>query len=379
MNKMNNKINVINYIREQRITDRQSVSSFLNINVSTSKRIVDDLVKEGVVRYLGENESTGGRKSTKIGINYNYGLNLVVKVEVDKLIFSLVNFEPKVLNRLERSFPKGSTFEEIIDLFKDSIVEMIVESNSLGSTLHSVGIAVSGVVSRDSSTLISSTLLGWENINFKELVEGWYKIPTYVENDVNCAVIAEHWFGKGKGHESFVLLTLGKGTGSGIILNGLLFKGSYGGAGEVGHSIFQKNGTQCYCGQKGCLEMYTNEDYLKKSLNIDKLSRETLNDLLKTKKDETLDKLNDFALNVVSGVINLIVVIEPERIVLGGEMSYIYDYIKDALTEKVNANWINSLHQSTKVDVVKSDLGSDSFIKGLAIKLMSKVFEKQYS
>ncbi|AIO19383.1 N-acetylglucosamine repressor [Candidatus Izimaplasma bacterium HR1] len=378
MIKMNNKLNVISYIREHVITDRQSVSTFLGINVSTSKRIVDDLVSEGVVRYLGVNESTGGRKSTKIGINYNYGLNLVIKVEVDKLIFSLVDFEPKVLNHLICEFPVGTSFEEIETLLKENIVKMIVEANALSTPLFSVGIAISGVVSRDSSTLISSTLLGWQNIEFKNLIESWFKIPTYVENDVNCAVIAEHWYGKGRGLNSFVLLTLGKGTGSGIVLDNLLFKGSFGGAGEIGHSIFEKDGKQCYCGQKGCLEMYTNEDYLLEQFGVKQLTESMLEKIYNKDKEKTQKVLNDFAVNIISGIINLVVVIEPERIVIGGEMSYIYNYVADIIAERVNANWINSLHQSTKVDVVKSDLGSDSFVKGLAVKLMSKVFEKQY-
>jgi len=373
-----NKIKIINYIREQVITDRQSVSSFLGINVSTSKRIVDDLVSDGIVRYLGENESTGGRKSRKIGINYKYGLNLVIKVEVDRLVFSLVDFEPKVLTNFICQFTNGASFEDVEPILKENITKMIVEANSQSSTLFSVGIAISGVVSRGSSTLISSTLLGWKDIKFKKLIEGWFKIPTYVENDVNCAVIAEQWFGKGKGLNSFVLLTLGKGTGAGIVLDKLLFKGSFGGAGEIGHSIFQKNGTQCYCGQKGCLEMYTNEYYLMETLGVKELNEKLLSKLYNKNKNEVQNILNDFALNVLSGIINLVVVIEPERIVIGGEMSYIYSYVCDIITEKVNANWINSIHKGTKVDVVKSELGSDSFMKGLAVKLMSKVFEKQY-
>lgn len=373
-----NKIKVINYIREQVITDRQSVSLFLGINVSTSKRIVDDLVSDGIVKYLGENESTGGRKSRKIGINYKYGLNLVIKVEVDRIVFSLVDFEPKVLTKFSCQFLKGSPFKDVKTILKENIIKMIVEANSQSSTLFSVGIAISGVVSRGSSTLISSTLLGWENVKFKKLIEDWFKIPTYVENDVNCAVIAEQWFGKGRGLNSFVLLTLGKGTGSGIVLDKLLFKGSFGGAGEIGHSIFEKNGTQCYCGQKGCLEMYTNEYYLMEKLGVKELNEEVLSKLYNENKNEVQKILNDFALNVLSGIINLVVIIEPERIVVGGEMSYIYDYVYDIISEKVNANWINSIHKGIKVDVVKSELGLDSFVRGLAVKLMSKVFEKQY-
>lgn len=385
MNKVNikesNRSRVIQYVRKNVITDRQAISSFLNINISTAKRIVDDLVEENIVVYLGENESTGGRKSTKIGINYDYGYNVVIKIEVDRIIFTLVNFKPKALKHVEFEYELGSTFDEISSKMQEHLVKMVVESNSAGKTLFSVGVAISGVVSRDSSTLISSTLLGWYNINFKEIIEKWVKIPTYVENDVNCAVIAEHWFGKGMGLDSFVLITLGKGTGSGIILNNLLYKGSFGGAGEIGHSIFQKNGRKCYCGQRGCLEMYTNEAYLidtlEENTGIKAKDSKELKLLLDSKNDGILKTLNEFEGNIVSGIINMMVVLEPQRIIIGGELAFVFDYIKHGIIKSVNSNWINSLHEANMVDVVKSDLGSENFVMGLAVKLMSKVFENQ--
>ncbi len=377
--KENNKSKVIQFIREQVITDRQTISSTLGINVSTSKRIVDDLLNEGVVVYLGENESTGGRKSTKFGINYGYGLNMVIKIEVDKVILTLTDFEPKIIVHEEFKFAKGSSFEEVSGLLKENIVKMVIEANAMKKRLFTVGIAVSGVVSKDSSVLISSTLLGWKNIDFKAIVEKWVKIPTYIENDVNCAVIAEHWFGKGKGLDSFALITLGKGTGCGIILNGLLHKGSYGGAGEIGHSIFEKNGRQCYCGQKGCLEMYTNEEYLIEKINSQiKYNNEDLESFFRDNHNQLENVFKDYAENIVSGIINLMVVLEPQRIIIGGELSYIFDYIKNEIDQKINSNWINQLHSTELVDVVKSDLGPDNFEKGLAIKLISKVFETNF-
>ncbi len=374
--KDNNKSKVIQFIREEVITDRQTISNKLEINVSTSKRIIDDLLKEGIVVYRGEKESTGGRKSLKFGINYSLGLNLIVKIEVDKVILTLIDFEPKELFYDEFYFKRESSFEDVSPVLKEHIIKLVIEANAMKQRLFAVGIAISGVVSKDSSTLISSTLLGWSNINFKEIVEKWVKIPTYVENDVNCAVIAEHWFGKGKGLDNFALITLGKGTGCGIILNGLLHKGSFGGAGEIGHSIFEKNGRQCYCGQKGCLEMYTNEAYL-----IEKIQRkitydgEELESYLAKHQSEIKDVFKDYGQNIVSGIINLMVVLEPQRIIIGGELSYIFDYIKETIQESVNLNWINQLHPKEPVDVVKSDLGPDNFVKGLAIKLISMVLE----
>jgi len=369
---------VIQLIRQEQVTDRNSISSALDINVSTSKRIVDDLVEEKIVRLLGSAKSTGGRKATNIGINPDYGWNICIKVEVNSLIFALTDFLDQVVSEERVPFSKGASFDEVKPLIKKEILDLMVYANAKGKNIRGIGFAISGLASKDAKRLVVSRLLGWSNINFDREFGSELRIPVFVEHDVNCAAIAEQWFGQGKDLSTFLLVTIGEGTGAGIIINKKLYKGSFGGAGEIGHVIFQKDGLPCYCGQKGCLEMYTNEHFLYSSLKalhpeLSSLTPETLQALLKQDPHGVQKILNDYAANLATGLIGAVMLIEPEKIIIGGELSYVFNYTKDVIQGIFNENWINQVNdEEHRVGIVRSTLGSASFIKGLSVLLVSR-------
>lgn len=369
---------VIQFIRQEQITDRNRISSELNINVSTSKRIVDDLLDEKIVRLLGAAKSTGGRKATKIGINPDYGWNICIKIEVNCLVFALTDFLDEVLMEEKVFFEKGASFEKVKPLIKKEILSFIVLANAKGKNVRGIGFAVSGFASKDAKKLVMSRLLNWSNINFDKEFGTELKIPVFVEHDVNCAAIAEQWYGQGKGLNTFLLVTIGEGTGAGIIINKKLYKGSYGGAGEIGHTIFQKDGLPCYCGQKGCLEMYTNESYLLSHLRalhpeLKSLTPETLEALLRKDPVNVKKVLDDYASNLATGLIGAVMIIEPEKIIIGGELSFVFDVTKDTIHHIINENWINQVNdEDHRVGIVRSNLGAASFIKGLSVLLVSR-------
>jgi len=373
-----NRNKVIQLIRQDKVIDRNTISSVLDINVSTSKRIVDDLLEEKIVRMLGSSKSTGGRKAAKIGINPDYGFNICVKIEVNSAIFALTDFLDNTIEQDRLPFPKGSSFAEVKPLIKKKILDFIVIANAKNRSIKGIGFAVSGLTSKDAEKLVASRLLGWFNINFEKEFGAELKIPVFVEHDVNCATIAEQWYGEGKDLNTFLLVTIGEGTGSGIIINKNLYKGSFGGAGEIGHTIFQKDGLPCYCGQKGCLEMYTNEQFIFKHLQekhpeITALNPETLKSLLVSDPVGTRSVLKEWATNLANGLIGAIMLIEPERVIIGGDLGYVYDETQKEMTEVINNNWINRANdEAHRVVLVKSSLGPSSFIKGLSVLLVSR-------
>lgn len=126
------------------------------------------------------------------------------------------------------------------------------------SQIKGIGISTGGRVDFDKGKVIYATSLlpDWEGLNLKRLVEKEFSIPCLVENDANCALIAEKIFGVGKGHSDIVMFTLGTGLGSAIILKESLIRGKSGLGGELGHSIIKDGGRVCNCGKKGCLEAY---------------------------------------------------------------------------------------------------------------------------
>jgi glucokinase len=119
-----------------------------------------------------------------------------------------------------------------------------------------VGVAAAGFISKDRSTVIHAPNIAWHNEPLKESLQAGIHLPVTIENDANAAGWAEYRFGAGQGHSDMVMLTLGTGVGGAIVLDGELFRGGHGIAGELGHTRFIRDGLPCGCGQNGCLEQY---------------------------------------------------------------------------------------------------------------------------
>jgi glucokinase len=108
--------------------------------------------------------------------------------------------------------------------------------------------------------------LKWGIVNVLEIVKEYYDLPSAITNDANAAAIGEMKFGAAKGMTDFILITLGTGLGSGIVVNGQLVYGADGFAGEIGHTIVDPNGRECGCGRKGCLETYASATGLRRTV-----------------------------------------------------------------------------------------------------------------
>jgi glucokinase len=125
------------------------------------------------------------------------------------------------------------------------------------STLLGVGIGIPGIIDDQTGVLRESpNLPGWAGAPVKSEIEECLKSRVILENDANLAALGEHWLGAGKQVDHLMILTLGTGVGGGLVLNGRIWAGMTGMAGEVGHSTVEPDGVQCGCGNRGCLEQY---------------------------------------------------------------------------------------------------------------------------
>jgi glucokinase len=125
------------------------------------------------------------------------------------------------------------------------------------STLMGVGIGVPGIIDRQTGIMRESpNLPGWAGASVKAEIEECLRARVIVENDANVAALGEKWLGAGKNVDTLAILTLGTGVGGGLVLNGRIWSGMTGMAGEAGHTTVEPDGVQCGCGNRGCLEQY---------------------------------------------------------------------------------------------------------------------------
>ena len=248
----------------------------------------------------------------------------------------------------------------------------------------SVGVGVPGTVEIRSGTILYTCNLPLKNVPLRKLFHRYLATPLYIENDANCAALAEYYVGAGRGSKRFITVTLGTGIGGGIVHNGKIFHGANGMAGEVGHMSIVYNGEPCPCGRRGCWERYASAQALKRMTaaalaeHPDSILRRVVDENdghisgrsafeAMRRGDETGRAVcEQFIDYLAAGLVNLVNIFQPDTLAIGGGVSNEDDrYLLDPLRRRVERESIPcSRDKMTKI--VKAELGNRAGIIGAA-------------
>lgn len=245
----------------------------------------------------------------------------------------------------------------------------------------SVGVGVPGVVTGDLEYVEECKNLNWKGVPLKRMLEVGTSLPVFIENDANLATLAEYKLGSLKGVDTGVLLTLGTGIGSGTIIKGELYRGSNGLGQELGHMVIGNNFYDCSCGKNGCFETFSSATavvmYAKKIL---KKSSVLANIKWRFKYTITAKNIfimarkgDRFALEVIErateylarGIVNIINILDPDVIALGGGMATSGDLLINMTRRKINKNLFIKDFPTAKLKLAK--IGNQAGILGSAI------------
>ncbi|MBQ9267610.1 MAG: ROK family protein [Clostridia bacterium] len=222
----------------------------------------------------------------------------------------------------------------------------------------SVGIGVPGIIRNNQ--IIYTANLPLQNVDVASYVGS--RLPLYVGNDASCATIAEYHFIDKKMYSNYALVTIGTGIGAGIILNGNLYNGSTGAAGEVGHMVIDKDGIQCNCGRRGCYEKYGSISSLLKKTNTESLKEF----FYLLDRNENIGKVFDEYLeNVAEGLANIINLYDLEMLVIGGGIAWFSDKFIHTLKSKVASKILN--RYTYDLNMRCAELGNDAGIIGASL------------
>ncbi len=218
-------------------------------------------------------------------------------------------------NRIALEFSIPSRACEGPEGLRAAISEAIHRAKEEGHRFTRIGIGCAGSIDpATGSVRFSPNFKAFRDVPLKEWIDHDHGLPCLVENDANCAVITEWKLGGGKGHKNVVLLTLGTGIGGGLILDGKLFRGSTGTAGEVGHFSIHADGIPCNCGNRGCFERYCSASGL--AAKVPDVAAEVIFQPQNRAKYGAI--VDEFVSNLSSGLTSLANIFDPDVILLGG-------------------------------------------------------------
>lgn len=252
-----NRSKILETIRTIGMISRIDIARNTGLSQALVTGLTADLIKEGLILEKQYGEYEGGRRPMLLALNPEGAFVVGVNLSVTELSVVIVNFEGVVVASYAQPLaPIRHSVSEIAVSVVRAVQACIWEANFAKEQVSGVGIGLPGLVDPDSGHIRFLPNYGWQNVNLKELVQSKLNHPCYIDNSSNTLALAEQWFGEGKGIDNFLVVTIENGVGLGAVINGRIYRGQEGIAGEFGHIILNPDGPECRCGKKGCVEAY---------------------------------------------------------------------------------------------------------------------------
>jgi len=250
---------LLNLIREHAPISRPQLAAMSGLSQVTVIKITSHLLDRHLILEKEYAESTGGRRAGLLEINPEGGFAVGLIPQQSSLIGVILNLNSDLIYSQQWNIPFGDSYSLVVDLLARCVEDLVVQSGVAREKIIGVGIGMSGLIDAEHGYCIDSRLTGWKNVEISRPLQERLGIPVFLDNDVNCLAIYEKLFGQGQSYQHFLVVAIGSGVGLGIVINGDLYRGAFGGAGEFGHTAVTTEGRLCACGNHGCLEAYISD------------------------------------------------------------------------------------------------------------------------
>lgn len=254
-----NRSAVLAHIAAHGPVSRADLSRILGISPALMSQLTKQLIADGLLLELDENSpSTRGRPARLLGLNTTAGHAIGAKLGTDHVtLVELAIDSPLVVRSASEPLAPASP------TYLQDLVGMLTRfvAGSRGELLG-IGVGVPGGVDEQGSGIVDSPELGLAQVPLGDLLRREMGMPVLVENNVNALAVAERLYGTGRHHETFLVVSVGEEIGAALMVDGMLYRGSSGGAGDIAHAPIDENGPECACGNNGCLQAVIGPDAL---------------------------------------------------------------------------------------------------------------------
>lgn len=374
-----NRSVVLRAVKEAGALSRADLARASGLSQVTIGSIVSELIDRRLLIEGDEAPSNGGRPSRLLLLNGGAYAAAGLKVTEDHVFGALTDLEATVLAEATRPLPTNDP-DDAASAMGELIDDLLATSGVSRSRLLGVGIGMAGVIDGPSGVCRYSPFLDWRDVPVADLVEAVVGVPVLVDNDVNTLAHAERWFGAGQDVSDFLLVTVGRGVGLGIVTDGTLFRGAAGAAGEFGHTLVDESDRPCSCGRTGCLEAIVGEAALLEAARDARRRRRRAQPTTVAELYALVDEDPDVAALVAAagqklgrGIANLVNLFAPELVIVSGEGLEAGPTLVDAIADEVGRHVFPGLADSYRL--VAEPLPEGAWARGAASLVLSEIFE----
>ena len=376
---------ILNTLREGAPLSRAQLAAKTGLNKTTVSSLVRELIERQFVREIGYGQSSGGRPAMMLELNPQAGCIIGVEIGVDFILVILTDFTAHILWRWQEEInphqPPETILNRAINATRTAIGHYEAHISPGGdSPLLGIGVGIPGLIDTDSGLVIFAPNLGWRDVPARDAFTAAFDVPIFVDNDANASAMGEHYFGAAQRVSNFVYLAAGVGLGGGIVLNGQLYRGACGYAGEIGHMTIIPDGERCNCGNRGCWETLVSQTAVIRRVRqaIESGKRSLVNQLAngdphrisisliaqaaKAGDEVARQALEETGEYLGIGIANLINGFDPELVVFGGVLSFASEFLLPAIEATIRQRAMVRPRDTPQVKV--SAHGFDACVMG---------------
>ncbi|TAE34850.1 MAG: ROK family transcriptional regulator [Cytophagales bacterium] len=345
------------------------LAEVLHTSIPSATNIVDQLVEEGWVDTIGTVSGNNGRRPVLFRLNPVGHYVLVVDSNTHGTRLSVVNLLREIIFECsdDRTLEDTPGFSALlVSLVNDALLEAgIAKSDIIG-----VGLSLPGLIDSRHGLNLSYPNLGLPGQSLTNWLERHWKLPTFMINDTKATALGEHRFGSGRGKQHALAINIDWGVGLGIIINGEVFQGASGFAGELGHIQVNPNGELCYCGKIGCLDTLTSASSLvrrvqqgvvagkttKLAMYSSDPGQITINHVVEAADQGdafAIDQLHETGYQLGKGLAIAVTLFNPEIIIVDGVLAEASLFITNSIRQAINKHCLSGFRDDLTIEVTK--------------------------
>ena len=353
--KQHNRDLVLRTIFANETISRAEIARVTMLTRTTVSDAVAGLMAEGLVQEVGFGSSLGGKNPILLSVvadaRYLIGLNLAQ----DKFIGAIVNLRGEIKETVELPVQNGNGQQALEQVYQ--ILDELLKKD--WKSIVGIGVGAPGLINTREGIVVNAVNLEWSDLPLANLLETRYGLPVTVLNDSQATAIGEYVYGGEHNPDgNLVVVNVKHGIGAGILINGRLFQGDGGGAGEIGHVVVQENGAQCRCGKRGCLETVASAQAVVRRAQAEGTQLSTLDEIhaaFEAGDAKVRAVVLDAGHYLGASLANLIGTLNIQKIVLTGDMTRFGDAWLASVNHAMQDAALTRMAEGTQLEIGKLD------------------------
>ncbi|WP_234734353.1 ROK family protein [Tellurirhabdus bombi] len=367
------------------------LARLLHASVPSITTLIEELIGEKWLLEIGTGEAQFGRKPVLFGLNPYRHLILILDINTHDTKLIIFNLNNQIIARHEVSLQLIDSTAYLKDLYK--YTETFLQEAAVdASDILAIGVAMPGLINPALGVNYTYKKLNSPNISFGKLLEDHFQTPIYIINDTKATVLGEHRFGLAKGKNYVFSINIDWGVGLGILLNGEVFQGASGFAGELGHIQLKPDGELCHCGKVGCLDTLASASSLVKRVrkeleagqvtklieykdNLDEVDVEKVIQAAKQGDSYSIDLLYDIGMELGKGLAIAVQLFNPEIIIIDGVLAKAERFITNPLEQAIHKFCLTDFKNNLTIEI--SQMAEMAKLYGTQAYVMEQVLESK--